>query len=300
MNRRAFTLLELLVVLVMGGAIAAAVGEVLRRQQRFFTNAASLIEERGPLRDATAILPAELRALSPPGADVVAFSDSSLDLRATIGAGIACDTVAGGGGIDLAPAGSAAGVVLSAFATMPQPGDVAAIYDAGASESATDDAWASIEVDAAAVSLAACAASPFVDAAREAVSSALRLRFKGGVRLSPTVRPGAFVRVLRRVRYRFYRAAAGAWYLGYAEWDGAGFGVVQPVSGPFAPYDRRGASGLTLRYFDELGAELFAGDDAVRIARVEIVARGQPRAGLSGVARPRGDSQVVVVRPRNR
>ena len=116
--------------------------------------------------------------------------------------------------------------------------------------------------------------------------------------LPPTIGPGAFVRVLRRVRYRLYRAGTGEWYLGYTEWDGTAFGVVQPVSGPFASYSQRaGASGLALRYLDDAGAQLTLAEDAGRIARVEVVARSLPGNGLSD--RSSTDSQSVTVRPRN-
>ena len=90
-------------------------------------------------------------------------------------------------------------------------------------------------------------------------------------------------------------------YLGYSEWDGTGFTVVQPVSGPFAAYSRRaGASGLQLRYLDDAGAVITAGADAGRIARIAIVARAELEAGLSGNAPEYMDSLGVTVRVRNR
>jgi len=99
MSSVGFTTVELMVALVLGGIVMAAIGTVLRRQQRFYANAAALVEQRVSLRDVTGILPGELRALSPAGGDVLAFSDSAVELRATIGTAIACDTVPGGGGL---------------------------------------------------------------------------------------------------------------------------------------------------------------------------------------------------------
>ena len=138
-RRRGFTTVELMVVLVIGGVIAAAIGSVLRRQQRFFTNAATLVQRRGSLRDATAILPAEVRALAPPDGDIIAFSDSALEMHATIGAAVACDTVAGGVALDLSPVRSARPVPLAAYSTMPQAGDAARVFDGGATNAADDD-----------------------------------------------------------------------------------------------------------------------------------------------------------------
>jgi hypothetical protein len=296
-NSVGFTTVELMVALVLAGIVTAAIGAVLRRQQRFYTNAASLVEQRVALRDVTGILPGELRALSPAGGDVVAFSDSALDLRATIGTAITCDTVAGGGAIALAPA-SGRRVPLSSFTTAPQAGDVARIYDGGASDRADDDVWISLSVADVTWSPAVCAGSPFASTAN-ASTPPMVVRFGAGSRVPPTVGPGAFVRLLRRVRYRFYRAGAGDWYLGYSEWSGTGFTVVQPVSGPFAGYSARGPSGVTLRYFDENGLELLDPGDAARIARVGVAARGVGRGMLSGT-RSLTDSQSVGVRVRNR
>ena len=297
MNRRAFTTIELIIALVVGGIIAGAVMSVLRRQQRFYTNAAQLVEQRVSLRDATGMLPAELRALSPAGGDVLAVSDSALEIDATIGTAVACDTVAGGQAIDLVPVQSAATAPLSAYTAFPQPGDIALVYDARSPDLASDDAWVAFDIADVASVTSACAGSPLVDAA-DATSARFQLRFTPTARLSSSVRPGAFVRILRRVRYRFYRAGTGEWYLGYSEWDGTAYGVVQPVSGPFAKYSDRSGSGLRLRYFDSAGAELPAGSDASRLARAEVLARGASRDGLSGGA-SYVDSQVVTVRLRN-
>ena len=297
--RRAFSTVELMLALVMGGLVAAAIGGVLRRQQRFFTNASILVEQRVALRDVTGILPGELRALASASDDVIAFSDSALDVRATIGAGIICDTVPGRTGLALAPSPPDRGAVLSSFATAPQAGDVALVYDVRASERASDDDWAALDVADVSSSPTMCAASPFVDGRTTTVPRVV-LRFAGGTVLPPSVGPGAFVRLLRRVRYRFYRAGTGDWYLGYAEWNGSAFGVVQPVSGPFAPYSRSGASGLSLRYFDASGAELFGTGDATRIVRVDVVARSAPRESLASRFVQVGDSQSISVRLRNR
>jgi prepilin-type N-terminal cleavage/methylation domain-containing protein len=301
--RRGFSLVEIVMALALGGIVAAALAGVLRRQQRFFAAATSLVAQRVSLRDATGILPAELRTLAPASGDVLAFSDSSLEIRATIGAAIVCDTTADGSGIALAP-GTDLGGALSAFATAPQPGDIALVYDAGASDAVTDDRWVALDVSTAAADSDLCATSPFGTAHGPVVASAgttssVSLRFSSDARVPPTVHAGAFVRVLRRVRYRFYRASTGEWFLGYSEWEGSAFGVVQPVSGPFAPYSDAATSGLSLRYFDDAGIRITPGMDATRIARVEVVARGTTRSGLSASAMASPDSQRVAVRPRN-
>jgi prepilin-type N-terminal cleavage/methylation domain-containing protein len=303
-TRAGFSTIELLIVMVLGGIVAAAIGGVLRRQQRFFTNAASLVEQRVSLRDATGILPGELRALSPIAGDVLAFSDSALEVRATIGAAVACDTVAGGGAIDLVPAQAASAQRLTAFATTPQSGDIALVYDSDASADLPRDSattgWTRLDVASAATRMDVCATSPLIEPTGSTPAARLQLRFTAGTRIPPAVGPGAFVRGLRRVRYRFYRASTNDWFLGYSEWDGTAFGVVQPVSGPYSAYSRRGGSGLSLRYFDDSGGLVSSAADAARIARIEIVVRGTPGAGMSGSSRAYTDSQTGTVRVRNR
>ena len=296
-----FTVVELLIALMVGGVVAASLVGVLRRQQRFYVDAGVLLANRVALRDATGIIPGELRSLAPAAGDVIAFSDSSLEIRASIGAAVACDTVAGGDAIHLAPAPSPGVVmspILSAFTTAPEPGDLLLAYDAGPDDGARDDTWAALSVTDVSLGSGLCDASPFARSIpRE--SATVRLRFGAGERVPPTVHPGAFVRVLRRVRYRFYRSGTGEWFLGYAEWNGAGFAAVQPVSGPFAPYQARGTSGLRLRYFDAAGAALTTSDDPARIARVEVTARSATDRGLSGTGGIRPDSQTVTIRVRN-
>jgi prepilin-type N-terminal cleavage/methylation domain-containing protein len=300
MKRAGFTTIELVVVMTIGGLVAAAVGGVLRRQQRFFTNAASLVDQRISLRDATGILPGELRALSPRDGDVLAFSDSALDMRATIGTAIACDTVAGGGAIDLVPAQAAGSPTLAAYTTSPQPGDIALVYDDDAPGATSSAGWTALDVAAVASRTDVCATSPLIEPNGSAPAPRLELRFSPGARLAPAIRAGAFVRVLRRVRYRFYRTSTTQWFLGYAEWDVTAFGAVQPVSGPYAAYSRGGGSGLTLRYFDAAGGQITSATEAARIARFEIVVRGTPGDGLSGSSRAYTDSQSITVRVRNR
>ena len=298
LSRRGFSTVELLVALTMAAVIAASLGAVLRRQQRFFTNASIVVERRVSLRDATAILQSELRGIAAAGGDVLAFSDSALELRTTIGGAIACDTLPGGAGVDLSPVRPPPAVPLATFSTSPQPGDIALVFDQGASPRDDDDRWIATDIASTAQVSTACLTSPLLDAVADAGTSRLRLRFNATT-LPPTVSPGAFVRVVRRVRYRLYRSGTGEWYLGYAEWDGAAFGVVQPVSGPFASYSRRaGASGLALRYFDDTGVQLTIAADAPRIARVEVVARSAP--GSSLIQESTVDSQAVTIRPRNR
>jgi len=300
LRRHGFTLVELLIVLVVGGTVAAAATRRLQRQQRFYTSAGSLVMQRASLRDATGIIPGDIRALSAVDGDIIAFSDSSIEMRATIGSAIACDTVAGGAALHLAPdqVSDATPSVFASFATMPDGGDIALVYDSG-TDDASDDQWVSATIDRVSSGTDLCAASPFAPIVRPG-SASVRLDLVAGDRLPPTVRPGAFVRVVRRVRYRFYRASTAEWFLGYSTWNGTTLGAVQPVSGPYAPYRPDSRSGFALRFFDGAGGRVTSEMDPRSIVRIEISARGDARAGLSGGGAAPPDSQTVTIRLRNR
>jgi prepilin-type N-terminal cleavage/methylation domain-containing protein len=295
--RRGFTTVELIVVVVIAGVLSAAIATLLRRQQRFYTRAARMVEHRVSLRDATSILPAELRALSPSGGDVLVASDSSLEMRATIGAGIACNVAVDGSTVTVAPVAMLRGTALAAFSTSPQPGDIALVFDAGVPDDSLDDRWTARDV--AGVDAVESGCPTPLDAIELAGLLAPRLRLAGSP-LAGSVRPGTFVHVVRRVRYRLYRAATGDWYLGYSEWDGSGYTVVQPVSGPFAAYSRIAANtGLLMRYLDANGVEVTPDADVRQITRVEVAARSVSSGGLSTDAAELRDAQDVTVRVRN-
>jgi len=299
LTRPGFTLVELLIVLIVGGAVATAATRLLQRQQRFYTRAGSLVMQRVSLRDATGIMPGEIRALSAVDGDVISFSDSSLEMRVTIGSAIACDTVAGGEALHLAPdqLAGATPAVLASFATVPNDGDVALVYDTG-TDDPSDDRWLAATIAGVSSGSDLCAASPLAALVGPGAAS-VRLLFVTGERLPPTVRPGAFVRVVRRVRYRFYRASTGEWFLGHSTWNGTSLGAVQPVSGPFAPYRDDARGGFALRFFDAAGARLTSEMDPHGIARIEISARGGTREALSGGGNAPPDSQTVTIRLRN-
>jgi hypothetical protein len=95
--------------------------------------------------------------------------------------------------------------------------------------------------------------------------------------VSTVVRPGAAVRFVRRQRYSLYLASDGEWYLGYRRCNAVGAsicGTVQPVSGPYRPYNRlQRATGLLFEYFDAAGERVDVAASPLAIARIDITAR---------------------------
>ncbi|MGD2215236.1 MAG: prepilin-type N-terminal cleavage/methylation domain-containing protein [Gemmatimonadales bacterium] len=100
-RRRGFTLAELLVVIVLGSVVAAALYQVLIYQQRLYTHERSTTYRHDALRLANAVLSADLREASATQGDFLATSPDSLSLRSPVGFGIACAVDSGGGKLGL-------------------------------------------------------------------------------------------------------------------------------------------------------------------------------------------------------
>jgi prepilin-type N-terminal cleavage/methylation domain-containing protein len=297
-----FTLIELMLVITMLGIVVALTAPMLSRQQRFAHGVREVVEQRTQLRQATAILAAELRSISPADSDIIALSDSAIDMRAHIGSAVICDTAADRQGFDLPPTQPTSGNALAAFTDRPQTGDIAMIFNVGTSDSTGDDTWQRAVITGVANTTSACNTSPLASDPRDA--SAARTRITISALLAAGVAPGAVVRFTRRVKYRLY-SSGGEWYLGRADWNGAAFSTVQPVSGPYRPYASPaiGTSGLAFAFVDSAGTLIATFARATAVASVAITTRAMTKASVrvDGWARgPYADSLALRVALRNR
>ena len=91
------TLIELIVVLALGGALCALMLSMVARQQRFHTGINAVVEGKRSTRDAIELLARELRpiatsgaALAPHGSDIYVMSDSAISFRAHLGSSVVC------------------------------------------------------------------------------------------------------------------------------------------------------------------------------------------------------------------
>jgi hypothetical protein len=92
---------------------------------------------------------------------------------------------------------------------------------------------------------------------------------------------GAPLRVVRPVRYAFYRSGDGSWQLGVRDWiESTGrFASPQPIAGPFVMRAANVRTGF--RYYDADGAELGTGGAAInsgQVTRVRITVLAGDRA----------------------
>jgi len=295
--RRGFTLAELLVSLVVVGIVMGAMIGVLARQQRFYRSATDLMDTRARLRQALAVLPSDLRALSPSDTlsggvntgDIYLWNDHVLEFRSVTGSSVVCwvPAVAPLTTLRLPPVGLLN--ALTAWQATPVVGDSLLIFDNSAVR------WRVYAVTAIAPVSggAGCptGAGQFLTAAQGALSSS---SVTVSPALSATIAVGAPVRVFRRVHYELYQETDGRWYLGFFDClstyvPASHCGSLEPVSGPYQPYSATPAqSGLLFTYYDSTGAVLNPATARARnVARIDATVRGQTQApiSLSGGAR---------------
>jgi type II secretory pathway pseudopilin PulG len=308
LSRGGFTLIELVVAGTLAAIVGATLMLTLRKQERFYRSATEMMRLRSQLRDAADVLVADIRGAAVSRYGLALMTDTALELYTTLGNSVVCATPVGRT-LFLPPSTLASGAILTSLLASPDTGDIALLYSipGGTPDSAR---WIESRISAFATrSLASsCPASTGFTSALDAASG--RTGYAVTLPANPPAdfRKGAPVRFIRRARYSLYRSSDGDWYLGYRRCNPMGPSVcttIQPVSGPYLPYARAGASsaGLSFRFFDSSGAELFDVAQSNFVARVDVVLRGETARAVSlvGDARQRyRDSAIVTVSPRNR
>jgi prepilin-type N-terminal cleavage/methylation domain-containing protein len=279
----AFTLVEVLITLALSAlvlGIAVSVGVRLQHRLLAESTRVAVAEQ---LASAAQLVPFDLRAASPSAGDVVEARDTSLQLRATTGTGLVC----GGSATSLLVA-SHLGAGSRALPLGATPGDTIWVLVDGDSL----EQWRPFRIAGTRRVAASC---PVLDAGAAQVFDVAHL-WAADLRDSAVVAPGSFVRLTTPVRYSFYRAGDGHWYLGVHSWNlvAVQFNLVQPLAGPYAS-PLRGGTGF--RYFDRSGAALPLGPAGVRgVARVEMQLVAE--AAAPGLPLP-VDTERVVVALRN-
>jgi prepilin-type N-terminal cleavage/methylation domain-containing protein len=301
-GRAGFTLAEIMVAMTLLGIVVATILTVIVRQQRFYRSANEAIDVRSQIRQATTILPTDLRGLSSVGGDFTLVADSAAEFRANIGSAVIC-AIPNNTTVDIPPTNLAYNILTSWY-TQPQPGDTMFIFDDGTEAGAIDDDWRPYTISAIATNTSTCPGGPFTDPTLDAAASKPRWRITiSGGTLSPTILSGSVIRFARRVRYSLYRAPDNQWYLGFKEKQNNVWTTVQPVSGPYLPYAAGGTGGLNFQYYDTTGVAITTLARASDIARIDVRVRGRGQSSRNSVARFGGqfnDSLLVRVAVRNR
>lgn len=287
--RRGWTLHEMIISLTITSAIVGLAVHAALGQMRFFRGAGEIAAVERQLDDVTGVVRGVVWGISPLAGDVAVALDTAIELRASFGAAIACESTVGRLVI---PAPMASGNTLSAFDEQPQPDDmVHALL-----EDSTGSTWLTFRVAAAPAYAGAC---PHFPAAAAAWAIALREQI--------AIPEGSVLRFTRPLRLSVYRASDGRWYLGARDWNAEGqrFNTIQPVAGPLNAPGAADRSGLRFDYLDEMGEPLEQTEDPRRIRGIRVVARAASLrtvrvAGIATISGERfADSAVSVIALRN-
>jgi hypothetical protein len=299
------TLIELIVVLAVGGVVCALMLSMVIRHQRFHTGATAMVEGKRSSRDAIELLARELRpiatgaaALAPHGPDIYAMSDSDITFRGHLGSSVVCAVDPERTTITLPGPHGPINQRLTSFVVLPRAGDSLFIFDRGTTLSPDDDAWHRL-VLAANLGGGFCPLRPLGLAANDA-ESVFALAAALTTPVPSTVDVGAPIRFFRPTTYSLYRTSVGDWALGISTCAGGSCGIRQPISGPYSPPSSGTAGGIALEYLDASGA---ATANPGSVARIDLVSRTRSSTPLD-FAHIRGtryhDSLATSIAIRNR
>jgi prepilin-type N-terminal cleavage/methylation domain-containing protein len=325
-RRRGMTLIEIMISLVLLGIVGGVIMRVIMRQQRFYQGVNQIMTQRGQLRNATSVLPVDLRSLSSVGNDIIVATDSSMEFMVNVGTGVVCSVV-NNAQVAMPPTTLANGQTITTWYGYDEPNptlDPVAytvyIYNDSVTLGNEDDEWKKFTLAGLHHDASQCLTTFATNTDAGKQRPVLELTDPAGFTdpvtsgpLSQYIGVGAPVRVLKRVRYALYQAGDGKWYLGFSPFLKAtsAYDTPSPVSGPYDPYvsGSGAASGFGFRYYDVDGNEIASGADATqraRIARVDLIARARTASNVrtagvqNGATQQYKDSLAVSVMLRNR
>ena len=277
-TRAGFTLIELMISLIIAGAILTAAYRILAGNQRFYRAQTQITEVQQNIRAVIQLLPGDLRELSSDGGDIFSMASDSIELRSMRGFGIVCD----------APSAVTGQFTLRnselfTYATPSATRSRVFVFRDGDPQIASDDSW--IRGNVVTVGNANCTdGTP---------GTQLTVLISGGNTQLSGVTTGSPVRIYERAVYKFYDTGNG-WYLGIRNYVNGAYQAISPVAGPL-----RATDGLQFLYYDDTGAITADEDEVVAI---ELRVRGVSSQQIMVQGRPTGyysDSMSVRVNLRN-
>lgn len=240
-TRGGFTLVELLIVAVLGSVLVLAAYRVLQVTQRSYTIISAQVKDQNSLRAGVDVLFAELREVSPTGGDLLTMESGAITIRSMRRVGYVC-------GVSYASTPVRLTVRKIGFGF--QNGDSVFVFADNDVEISGDDTWITGRVTSL---------TGGVTCSGGEVAEELRV---AGLPSADSIRLGAPIRSFRRFTYGLFQVD-GTYYLGQRGTDG----VVQPLVGPLRrPED----GGLSFEYLDAFGAITTIPAD---VARVRITMR---------------------------
>jgi prepilin-type N-terminal cleavage/methylation domain-containing protein len=269
-SERGFTLVEILVVLVLGSILLLATYQVLATNTRVYAENTARAQGQQTLRAGVDILSGELREISAAGGDLLGMGSDSLTIRAQRTFGLVCDVDYNG-----------SPVKVTSFTVGPafEVGDSIFVFHDNEAELASDDEWF-VGVVSAVASNTACSGSPSQTLSIPMLTTTATASPPDSVRL------GAPLRGFETITLGEY-TFDGETFLGRRV-DGSS--DPDPMVGPLL--DSRG---VTFRYLDSRG-QVTTVDTLV--AQIEITLRYKSDMKTFQSV-PVSDSVLVRVYPRN-
>lgn len=289
LDRRGFTVVELLVYMVIAVIVVGGVYQVLIGQNRLYSKQRELQDVRGTLRAAGNLLAFELRQAASSEGDLYAISDTSFMLRSMIGSGVLCriEPVTGFVYSFYKVTGSVEPRPKLANGT---PRDSLFLFSAGGTGTG-DDQWLTLGVDTMTTNTGAVDGMEFcVWGDSSTIASDLLVRVDtAGVGVPTGVTIGAPVRFFERVQYGLYQDG-GRWWLGRALPQ-----VLDDYERLIGPMMPPNDSGLALIYYDASGNPT---SDPSQVRMVDIVLRAESlkqARGDEGMPAAQEDSMTIRV-----
>ena len=237
-GRRGFTIIEMLVVVVLGGLILLSTFQVLIVNQRTYTAQNAKIEGMQVTRAALDALAGELREIN--ATDLVTMGQEQVTLRAQRRFGLVCSVTFG----------SPPTMTVTKVSDWFENGDSLFVYADNQITTASDDDW--ILADVTAVDTTATCGG----------GEAQILTFSGqqAAFLADTVLAGAPVRAFEHYTYGRFVFSGESW-IGHQEPGESATPLVGPIPATFAP----GVPGVEFIYLDSLGVVTATAADVEQI-----------------------------------
>jgi prepilin-type N-terminal cleavage/methylation domain-containing protein len=277
-RRGGFTMIELIIVTVLGSLVLLASLQILITQQRTYTAQNVAINGQQSTRMSLEILSNELRELSPEGGDILSMSSTGLQVRLMRKFSIVCGVVFGANPQVL--------VIRSLIGATPfAVNDSVFVWADNEVETESDDHWIPAEVTAVSSGATDICVEPLLP-----VTQATRLTFGGqGANFNVTtdsVTMGAPVRSYERFSFGL-TTYNGDVYLGRRQAAAAWI----PMAGPLRPTD-----GLGFVYLDSLDAVTAT---PAEVRQIEVDIRASTRGVTNSVGNLVTDSIAARIFTRN-
>jgi len=280
-RRQGMTLLELLISLVLVGLMGGLIVGFLLKQERFYAGANEILQTRTQIRQASVMMPSDLRGISSAGGDIYAMTDTSIDFRSTFGSSYICRNDRTTSQIALPPANLAKGSALTVWSQTPANNDSLALYVDSTNTAAKDDSWSYHRITTTTIAFSnatpGCTSASLMMKSTDVTVSNPSYNFTLSPQQSATVSAGAAVRFFKKVHYSLYKAADNNWYLGYYDCRTSRVPVcntIAPIAGPLKAYvaGQPQLAGLRFTYYDTTGAVTA---NRLQVSRISILLQGQ-------------------------